>query len=411
MVTSTSTRENPMLTIAPRKDDVLLKPSIRFNLFAAFRADRRFVLAALFAALVQPPHSAEAQGTGGAAGQPPPSVVVEVARLADVSNRQTFTGRVQAVDKVRIRARVEGFLKSRGFEEGGEVKKDQVLFEIEKEPYEAALALAEANVANARAGLVLANATYDRVSELAGRGTASEAQFDDARSKKAQAEANVAAQEANLATATLNLGYTEIRAPLDGRIGKATYSVGELIGPQSEPLATIVAQDPVYVAFPVPQRIFLDVRRQGRAAETVDVKLQLADGSTYEHVGVVAFAEVETNIGTDTITVRASFPNPKRILVDQQLVGVTVVGKEPEQKLVVSQSTILLDQKGAYLMIVGEDNTVESRRVELGEQRGPDIVVNSGLSAGERVIIYGLQRVRPGIKVEVHEPKPAQASK
>lgn len=355
--------------------------------------------------------AALAQGKTPAAGQPPPSVVVEPVRLADISERQSFTGRVEAIDKVRVRARVQGFLKSRNFEEGQEVKKDQVLFEIEREPYEAALALAVANVANAKAALELALSTFDRTSTLAGRGTASEAQLDDARSKRSQALAAVAAQEASLERARLDLGYTEIRSPLDGRIGKATYSVGELVGPTSEPLATVVAQDPIYVAFPVPQRIFLDVRRQGRAVDTVDVKLQLADGSTYEHVGAVGFAEVETNVGTDTITVRARFPNPQRILVDQQLVGVTVVAKKPEQKLVVSQSTILLDQKGAYVMVVGSDNTVESRRVELGEQRGPDIVVSSGLAAGERVILYGLQKVRPGVKVDVHEPKSAASGK
>lgn len=355
--------------------------------------------------------SALAQGKAPPGGQPPPSVVIEPARLADVSDRQTFTGRVEAIDKVRIRARVQGFVKSRNFEEGQEVKKDQVLFEIEREPYEAALALAVANVANAKAALELAQSTFDRTSTLTGRGTASEAQLDDARSKRSQALAAVAAQEASLDRAKLDLGYTEIRSPLDGRIGKATYSVGELVGPSSDPLATVVAQDPIYVAFPVPQRIFLEVRRQGKAADTVDVKLQLADGSTYEHVGVVMFAEVETNVGTDTITVRASFPNPKRILIDQQLVGVAVVSREPQRKLVVSQSTILLDQKGAYVMVVGDDSTVQTRRVELGEQRGPDIVVNNGLAAGDRVIIYGLQKVRPGIKVEVHEPKSAASGK
>lgn len=363
------------------------------------------------AALVLTAGAVLAQGKAPPAGQPPPSVVVEPVRLVDVSDRQSFTGRVEAIDKVRVRARVQGFLKSRNFEEGQEVGKDQILFEIEKEPYQAALALAEANLANAKAALELAQSTFDRTSTLAGRGTASEAQLDDARSKRSQALAAVAAQEASLERARLDLGYTEIRSPLEGRVGKATYSVGELVGPSSEPLATVVAQDPIYVAFPVPQRIFLDVRRQGRAADTVDVKLQLADGSTYDQVGVVTFAEVETNVGTDTITVRARFANPKRILIDQQLVGVTVVAKQPQQKLVVSQSTILLDQKGAYVMVVGSDGTAEARRVELGEQRGPDIVVASGLAAGERVIIYGLQKVRPGVKVDVHEPKSAASGK
>lgn len=372
---------------------------------------RQAIIVTLLALLPLGLAHAQGKGAAGGANQPPPTVVVEPVRLEDVSSRQTFTGRVQAIDKVRLRARVQGFLKQRGFDEGGEVKKDQLLFEIEKEPYKAALALADANLVNAKAALELAQATFDRVKALQLRGTASEAQLDDASSKKSQAEATVAAQEANVETAKLNLGYTEIRSPLTGRIGKSTYSVGELIGPQSEPLATIVAQDPMYVAFPVPQRIVIEVRREGRDSEGYAVKLQLADGSTYEHDGKIAFTEVEANSGTDTLTVRASVPNPKRILVDQQLVGVAVVAKKPERRLVVSQSSILLDQKGAYVMVVSSDGTVDSRRIVLGDQRGPDIVVKSGLAEGERVVTSGLQKVRPGIKVEVHEPKPATAAK
>lgn len=269
----------------------------------------------------------------------------------------------------------------------------------------AALDLAKANRASAQAALELAQATYDRTKPLAERGTSSQSALDDAVSKLAQARAAVQAQEAAEKQAALNLGYTEIRAPMDGRTGRATYSVGEYVGPNSNPLVTLVRQDPMYVAFPVPQRVLLAVRREGRTADSVLVRLKMPDGSTYSHDGAIKFAEVEGNAGTDTITVRAEFPNPERLLVDQQIVGVSVLAKKPELKLMMSQSALLLDQKGAYVLLVTADNKVETRRIEVGEQRGPLIVVKSGLAEGDRVITSGQQKVRPGIAVEASEVK------
>jgi len=347
--------------------------------------------------------SAHAQAPPG--GAPPPSVIVEPVRLRDAVDEASYIGRVQAIDKVTIRARVDGFIASRGFNEGGEVKRDQILFTLDKAPYEAALELAKANLASANAALELAQATYNRTKPLAERGTSSQAALDDARSKLGQASAAAQAQQANLKQAELNLSYTEIRAPMEGRTGRATYSVGEYVGPSSNPLVTLVRQDPMYVAFPVPQRVLLSVRREGRKAENVLVRLKLPDGSTYAHDGAIKFSEVEGNAGTDTITVRAEFPNPERLLVDQQIVGVSVLSKKPELRLMMSQAALLLDQQGAYVLRVTPDNKVESRRIEVGEQRGPLIVVKSGLAEGDRVITSGHQKVRPGVTVDPSEVK------
>lgn len=346
-------------------------------------------------------HSAFAQAPPA---PPPPSVVVETVRPHDVTDQSTYLGRVEAIDKVTIRARVDGFLASRGFDEGSEVKKDQILFTLEKEPYEAAVALARANVASARAGLDLAQATYDRTRPLAERGTASQAALDDAAAKLSQAHATVQAQEATLRQAELNLSYTEIRAPMDGRTGRATYAVGEYVGPSSNPLVNLVRQDPMYVAFPVPQRVLLEVRREGVTADQVLVRLHLPDGSTYQHDGAIKFIDVESNKGTDTTMVRAEMPNPERLLVDQQIVRVNVVSKETDHRLMISQAAIVLDQEGSYVLAVSAENKVEIRRIEVGAQHGARIEVKSGLSEGDRVIVSGHQKVRPGIVVEPSEP-------
>lgn len=335
---------------------------------------------------------------------PPPGVMVETVREQDVAAQSRFTGRIEAIDKVELRARVQGFLKSRLFQEGSAVEKDALLFEIEKAPYEAAVAQAEANQASARAGVELARLTFDRTETLASRKTASAAQLDDARAKLQEAEAVLKAQEAALRVARLDLQYTEVRAPMAGRIGRAAYSVGDLVGPDSDPLATLVAQDPVYVAFPVPQRVLLQVRRGQVDRDSVVVRLELSDGSVYEHPGKIGFVDIEANPTTDTVTVRASVPNPEGLLLDRQLVRVLVESERPEAKLLVSQSALLLDQQGSYVLTVDAENKVEARRVTLGDQRDSRIVVEEGLAAGERVIVSGLQKVRPGMTVDPHEP-------
>lgn len=330
---------------------------------------------------------------------PPPSVVTEAAVLQDIAEERSFTGRIEAIDKVQLRARVQGFLKARRFDEGAEAKAGDVLLEIEPEPFEVAVRQAEANLASTQAALTLAQQTYDRTEELAGRGTSSKANLDSARSGLIQAQSNVKAREADLQTAKLNLGYTRITAPMDGKVGRSTFSVGNFIGPESGTLVLLVKQDPVYVTFPIPQWLLLQVRKAGQAADSVYIKLRLGDGSIYEPQGQIAFIDVQATSSTDSVTVRATIPNPKRLLIDQQLVNVLVIRKEPEHKLVISQSALLLDQQGPYVLAVDAENKVSIRRIVTGEQRGANIVVERGLTAGERVIVSGHQKARPGAVV------------
>jgi membrane fusion protein (multidrug efflux system) len=330
------------------------------------------------------------------AAPPPPTVVVEPAELKDLVNHTDFSGRIEAIDKVQLRARVQGFLKKRGFVEGAEVKKGGLLFEIEPDSYAIAVNQAEANLASAEAAMKLAQQTFDRTSDLAKRNVSSQANLDTARSQLAQAQATVLAQQSNLQTAKLNLSYTKIEAPMDGRVGRTTYSVGNLVGPSSEPLVTIVAQDPMYVTFPVPQSILLAVRKAGLGPDSVSVELRLSDGSVYAQKGTIRFADVQATSSTDSVIVRASIPNPERLLVDQQLISVRVIRKDTESKLVIPQAALVLDQQGSYVLSVDSSNKVGIKRIVIGEQRGPMLIVNSGLSAGNRVIVSGHQKARPG---------------
>lgn len=337
------------------------------------------------------------QNAGGKqAAAPVPSVVVQTVEAKDLLNENTFTGRVEAKDKVQIRARVQGYLKSRHFDEGAEVSKGDLLFEIEPESFQIAVSQAEANLVSAKSALTLAQLTFDRTKELASRNTASKASLDTAQSTLAQAQSTVLARQAELDAAKLNLSYTRVLAPMAGRVGRAAYSVGNLVNTASDPLVTLVAQDPIYVAFPIPQRLLLNVDRSEAEKSSVLVKLRLSDGSMYDQVGEISFVDVQATASTDSVTVRALIPNPKRILVDQQLVDVLIVHKRPVKKLVISQSALLLDQQGPYVLAVSDDKKVEIKRITTGEQRGPLIVVDSGLKSGERVIVSGHQKVRPG---------------
>lgn len=319
--------------------------------------------------------------------------------MQDLAEERSFTGRVEAIDKVQIRARVQGYLKARNYVEGSEVKEGALLFEIEPDPFEIAVRQAEANQEAATAGVTLAQQTFDRAEELAQRGSGSRATLDSARAGLIQAQATLKARQSELATAKLNLGYTRITAPMAGRVGRAAASVGNLVGPDSGALALLVKQDPVYVTFPVPQWLLLQVRKAGQASDDFFIKLKLPDGSTYEPRGRIAFSDVQGTATTDSITVRARIANADGLLVDQQLVNVFVVRKSPDRKLMISQSALLLDQQGPYVLSVAKDNKVAVKRITTGEQHGSMIVVDSGIEAGERVIVSGHQKARPGSTV------------
>jgi membrane fusion protein, multidrug efflux system len=336
---------------------------------------------------------------------PPPAVTVVAVAKEEIKQTVTFTGRVQARDKVELRARVEGFLEKRLFTEGQDVKEGDLLFVIEQEPYKASVAEIKALIEKAQAALTLASVEVERASQLVARQTGTQQRLDEANAKQADARGELARQKAALEKAELQLSYTEIRAPLAGRIGRATISVGNFVGPQSGPLATIVRQDPIYVSFPVTQREMLEVRKDEKAGEEPTIYVQLADGSRYAQAGKVNFVDVTVNPGTDTVQVRAQFPNPDRILVDGQLVTVVVEDSNPRSALLIPQRAVQIDQGGAFVLVVDSANKVEVRRVELESGTGTQMAVSKGLSAGEKVITEGIQKVRPGQVVQATEVK------
>jgi membrane fusion protein, multidrug efflux system len=347
------------------------------------------------------------------AAPPPPAVTVAPVAAADVRPQSEFVGRVKAVDKVDLRARVNGFLEKRLFEEGQEVKAGDLLYLIEQPPYQATVEERQAELASAEAKKAYTAAQLKRGEELVKNGNIPKSEVDIRRADDLSAAAQIQGAQAALEQAQINYGYTEIHAPIDGKIGQTTYTIGNLVGPDSGVLATIVSQDPIYVTFPVSAAII--VQAQKEAGGTLPdpskfvVRIKLPDGSVYQHPGKIDFLDNQVAQGTDTLTARAVFPNPERLLVDGQFVTVTVETGEPVTALVVPQGAVQVDQAGSYVLVVGGDQKVEQRRVTLGANQGADVVVQNGLKQGERIIVAGIQKVRPGMQVAANEAQPAPA--
>jgi len=344
-----------------------------------------------------------------AAPPPPPAVGVTPVVQKDVTTSIEFVGRVQATAKVDLRARVTGFLEQRLFEEGREVNQGDLLFVIEKAPYEAAVSQASADVAKAKASLAEAQATLGRVQTAVKSGAVSKQTLDEAVAKEKVQGAALLEAEAALQATELNLGYTDIRSPIKGVIGRERYTVGNLVGPESDPLATVVSPDPIYVVFPVSQRVILEYQKlklETGVDQSLKVRLILGDGSTYSHDGKIDFADISISKSTDTLDVRAVFPNPDTLLIDGQFVTVSLEKEKPESALVIPRSAMQIDQAGRYVLMVDAENKVELRRIATGQEREGEIVVTEGLREGERIITEGIQKVRPGIEVQPAEAIP-----
>jgi membrane fusion protein (multidrug efflux system) len=364
------------------------------------------IVAAMLVAAASP--SARAQmGPGG-----PPAVGVVKAALTPIYQTSEYIGRVQAISKITIRARVTGLLEERDFHEGDEVKQGQKLFVIEQPPYEAAVLQAQGQVVQAEASLRNARQNLTRSQTLLNTPAGQRSTFESDQASAGQGQGAVLIAEAQLQTAQINLGYTTILSPITGRIGIAT-DPGNVVAFTDAALATVVSEDPEYVLFPVSEIEASILKSQyagqgGLAAMTV--KLRLPDGRMYDKTGTIDFSDISINSSTDTLDLRAVVPNPPRAatgalggdrtLVDGGFVTVILQSKNPEQQVTVPRAAVLADQQGYYVYVVGPGNTAQRRNITLGDSTALLAVVASGLTAGETVIADGVQRVRPGAPVK-----------
>lgn len=334
-----------------------------------------------------------------AASQAVPVGTVAV-EMRPVTGSLTVTGRIAAIDRVELRARVDGFLEEVAFDEGQTVAEGALLYRIERAAFEAAARSAEGALVQARAARDLADIQFARAQELLDRNSGTAVARDQAKAEADRSAGAVIEAEAALARAMIELGYTEIKAPVAGRIGRTALTRGAVVGPASGVLATIVSQDPMHVVFPVSAREFLRPDAAGAKPDpaSIRVRLKFLNGVFFTQEGRIDFVDVSVDQATDTVQARAAIANPDRVLIDGQLVTVVLESGNPVEKPVAPQQALLADQSGLYVFTV-EDGKAAARRVRAGGTLGADIVIEQGLAAGELVVVEGVERLRPGVAV------------
>ncbi len=348
----------------------------------------------------------------------PPAVGVVHAERQQITQTDEFIGRIQAVGRVALVARVSAYLEKRLFVEGAEVKKGDLLYQLEQPPFQAQVDADKANVAQLEAQHTYAAQQLARSQYLMKTPAGQQQTVDQDLSNERSLAAQVASAKAQLEIAEINLGYTEIRAPIDGKISATDVTEGNVVSPTTGTLANLVSQDPMYVLYPVSVRAGLDLRNRydpKGGFNVVVLKLRLPDGRIYGQDGKLDYISPTVATNTDTIMARGVIPNPllpgvppgapaPRELFDGEFVTVMVEGVEPITVLAIPRAAVLSDQQGDYVYVVDAQNKAEQRRIQLGQSTPSTAVVSNGLKEGELVISEGLQRVRPGATVS---PSPA----
>jgi len=345
-----------------------------------------------------------------AAAKSPPEVGVVVVTTGPVTLTMELSGRISPQMVAEVRPQVGGIIQKRLFTEGKEVKAGESLYQIDPATYQAALASAKAALAKAEANSATLRLKTERYKQLVTISAVSRQEYDDAAAALKQAEADIETGKSLVETARINLAYTRIIAPITGRIGRSAVTPGALVTANQEtPLATIQQLDPVYVDVTQSSADLLRLKRnlaQGQlkhdASSQVKVRLLLEDGSPYPLEGQLEFSEVTVDQGTGSVTLRAQFPNPSQLLLPGMFVRGLVQEGVREQAILVSQRGISRDPAGnAVALVVGANDVVERRMVQTERTVGDTWLVTDGLQAGDRVIVEGLQRVRPGVAVKV----------
>jgi multidrug efflux system membrane fusion protein len=348
-------------------------------------------------------------GSAPQSAPPPPAVTIATVPSREITEWDEVSGRFEAVDAVEIRPRVSGYLRRVAFAEGKEVKKGDVLFEIDPRPYQAELARAEAALDQARSGSALAARDVERARRLVDVKAISQEEFDGRVSASAQGSASVRGAEAIVATARLNLEWTQVRAPISGRVGRAEVTEGNLVQagpPAATLLTTVVSLDPIYVTFDTDEATYLKyaaLARAGSRPSSRDGKSPISMGlanedGTFPHTGYVDFVDNQLNPETGTIRTRAIFSNKDRLFTPGLFARLKLAGSGRYAATLVLDRAIGTDQDKKFVLVVKPDSTVDYRPVQIGRLVDGMRVVLSGLEPGERIVINGLQRVRPGMK-------------
>ena len=334
------------------------------------------------------------------------SVTTATAQRRPIAGSFEFVGRITAPERADIRARVKGLLEEVRFREGESVRPGMPLYRIEKSLFEADVQQAQGALERTQAEVALATIQRERAEELLKRNAGTAVAYDQSVAQEAQAKAATTSAEANLQTAKINLGYTDIVAPITGRVGQTSVSRGNIVGPDSGVLASVVSQDPMYVVFPVSQRDITAAQKADKVSDpkSIKVRVRFSDGSLYDQIGQITFLDVSVDRSTDTRIVRADIANPAGTLVDGQLVKVELETGTPEERVLVPQSALIADQQGIYCFIVAQGKA-EIRRLKTQGENGADTIVLSGLEGGELVITDGFQSLKPGMSV-VANPAP-----
>lgn len=367
-------------------------------------APRRSIPLSALLLLAALPVPALAQG-GPASG--PPSVGVVRAERKPITESVEFIGRIESPQRVAIVARVTAYLEKVDFKDGAEVRKGDMLYELERPPFQADLDAKKAVAEQFEAQLANAKLTESRARSLLQSNAGAQATVDSATASEKALAAQLLGAQASVEQSQINLDYTRIASPIDGKLGRTRITPGNVVSGSSGTLVTIVSQDPMYVTFPVAVRTILGLREKyaGHGGfDAVTIKVKLPDGRLYKPAGKLNFVDNSVQTTTDTIVLRGTIANPPldiptatgniRELSDNEFVTVLLEGVKPVTVLAIPRAAVLLDQQGSYVYVVGKDNRAERRTVKLSDSTATVAAVTEGLSEGELVVVEGLQRVR-----------------
>ena len=337
-------------------------------------------------------------GPATPAGPPAPAVSAALTLEKPVAEVQEFSGRLEAIDRVEIRPRVAGFITSVNFTPGAEVKKGDLLFVIDQRPFQAEYERADAAAASARARAGLARTELNRAERLLGDKAIAQREYDERAAGLKELDATARAAQAQAEFAKLNLGYTRVTAPIDGRVSKAEITLGNLVD-TSAVLTSVVSLDRIYASFDGDEGTYLRVSSQAHAGQAVQVRVGLANEEGFPHEGKLEFVDNQLDTRTGSVRMRATFENKDRGMAPGLFARVQIGGGSAKPALLISDRAVGTDQSRKFVFVVGKDSKAEYREVTLGPVVDGLRVVRTGLKPGEKIVVNGLQRVRPGAPI------------